>query len=162
MALPGRSLPTAWSFPLTSPAGSPGAPPDQGRLSALSWGGLHGVRCKNQQVPVGPPTRSTAASACLLTSSLWMGPGWAQGPHCVSWFSSHPSAAHGGVARLLCACCTERVLIHTPLPEHRVLVGRLLQGYGAHLGRCPTGLSSQEPGAEPSLQSTPSPPVVQV
>ena len=77
MALPGRSLPTAWSFPLTSPAGLPEAPPDRDRLSALSWGGLHGVRCKNQQVPVGPPTSSTAASAYLLTSSLWVGPGWA-------------------------------------------------------------------------------------
>ena len=37
-------------------------------------------------------------------------------PHCVSWFSSHPSAAHGGVTTLLCACCTESVLVHTPLP----------------------------------------------
>ena len=43
--------------------------------------------------------------------------------------------------------------------EHRVLVGRLLQGYGAHLGRYPAGLSTQEPCTEPSLQSTPSPPV---
>lgn len=47
------------------------------------------VRCKSQQVPVGPPTRSIAASTRLLPSSLWMGPGCVQGhtPHCVSWYS---------------------------------------------------------------------------
>ena len=45
------------------------------------------VRCKSQQVPVGPPTHSIVASTRLLPSSLWMGPGWVQGPHCVSWYS---------------------------------------------------------------------------
>ena len=59
----GAHFPLAWSFPHMSPAGSPGAPPDGGRLSALSWGGLRGVRCKKQQVPVPahplPPLHSS-------------------------------------------------------------------------------------------------------
>ena len=42
-------------------------------------------RCLCRPTPRPP---CTAASACLLTSSLGVGPGWAQGPHCVFWFSS--------------------------------------------------------------------------
>lgn len=141
MALPGEAHPPpAWSFPLTSPAGSPGAPLSRAGLSALSWEASDGVRCKNQQVPVGTPMPH---SSQLLPPDLFTlgGPR----PHCVSWFSSHPSAADRGVTTLLYACCTEGVLVccsHSQ--EHRVLVGRLLQGYGAHLGRCPTG--AQHPG----------------
>ena len=73
--------PPAWPVSLTAPAGSPGASTAWGRLPALSWGGLRGVRFKKQQVPVGPPTHSTAASTRLPTSSLWMGPGGPRGSH---------------------------------------------------------------------------------
>ena len=72
VALPGFPPTPAWSVPLMSPAGHQELPPAPGRLSALSWGGLRGVRWKTQEVPVGPPSRSTVASTHLLTSSLWM------------------------------------------------------------------------------------------
>ena len=35
----------------------------------------------------------------------------------MSWFSSYPSAAQGGITKLLCACYTERALVHTILPR---------------------------------------------
>ena len=112
---PGAHSPLAWPVPLTAPAGSPGAPTTRGRLSALSWGGLRGVRFKKQQVLVGPPTHSTAASTRLPTSFLWMGPGWVQGP------TVHPRShlipvLPTGKSLSYSACFTERVLIHTPLP----------------------------------------------
>ena len=44
----GAHSPPAWSSPLTSSAGSPGALTTQGRLSALSWGGLCSNRYKKQ------------------------------------------------------------------------------------------------------------------
>ena len=64
---------------------------------------------------MGPPTHSTAASTRLPTSSLWMGPGWVQGP------TVHPSShvipvLPTGKSLSYAACFTERVLIHTPLP----------------------------------------------
>ena len=71
---------------------------------------------RNKRYLWGPPTHSTVASTRLLTASLWMGPGWVQGPHCVSWFLSHPSAAYRGLTKLVCAGCTDRMLIHIPLP----------------------------------------------
>ena len=146
-----------------SPAGSPGAPPDGGRLSALSWGGLRGVRCKKQQVPVpAPPPPPLHSSQHLPPDLLTLGgPRVGSGaPLCVlvlipvlpmgeSLSYSVPAAQRGSS------------FTHSS-QEHRVLVGRLLQGYGVHLGRYPTGLSSQEPGTEPSLQSIPSPPAGQV
>ena len=101
----GAHSPPVWSFPFTCPAVSPGAP-SAGAGCLLCPGKASMGRCKKQQVPVWPPTRSTEGSSCLLISSLWMGAGWVQGSHCVSWFSSHPSAAHGGVTKPL----------HTPLP----------------------------------------------
>ena len=61
--LPGPSL----SCPLQRHQELPPAPD---RLSALSWGSLRGVSWKTQEVPVGPPSCSTVASTCLLTSSL--------------------------------------------------------------------------------------------
>ena len=94
----GTHFPPVWSFSLAPPSESPEAPTTQGKLSAVSWEGLCGVKWKKQEVPVGPPTHNTVASTRLLTASLWMGPGWVQGPHCMSWFSSHPSAAYTGVS----------------------------------------------------------------
>ena len=55
-ALLGALSPLVWPFPIMSPAGSPGAPSPLGRLSAVSWGGLCGVRWKEQEVPMRLPT----------------------------------------------------------------------------------------------------------
>ena len=154
----GAHSPLAWPVPLTAPAGSPGAPTTRGRLSALSWGGLRGVRFKKQQVLVGPPTHSTAASTRLPTSFLWMGPGWVQGP------TVHPRShlipvLPTGKSLSYSACFTERVLIHTPLPGAQGSAGQAPPRAWGSPGQVPAGLSTQEPSTGPSLQSTPSPPV---
>lgn len=106
---------------------------------------------------------STATSTHLLNSSLWMCLGVFQGmsPN-MSLFSSNSSTAHVGVTKLLCDDCTERILVHSPLPGYMVLMGRCLQGYGAHLGRYPAGLSTQELCTEPSLQRASSSSVGQI
>lgn len=95
---------------------------------------------------------STATSTHLLKSSLWMGLGVFQGTsHNMSLSSSNSSTAHVRVSKLLCDDCTERMLVHSPLPGYRVLMGRCLPGYGAHLGRYPAGLSTQELCTEPPV-----------
>ena len=119
----GRSVPSSLVLPSHVPCRVIRSSHCRGRLSVLGrppW-------CQAQETTgtCGASPPSTAASSCLLTSSLWMGPGWAQGPHRGSWFSSHPSAAHGGVTKLLCACCAERVLVHTPLTGAQGSGGRL-------------------------------------
>ena len=154
----GAHSPLAWPFPLTAPAGSPGAPTAQGRLSAV-LGRPHGVRCKKQQVPVGAPTQHSGQHPPPTVLTL-DGPRRVQGPT-VCWFSS-PGAACGRVAKLLCACCTEGALIHTPLPEAQGSAGQAPPRVRGSPGQVPAGLSTQEPSTGPSLQSTPSPPVGQV
>ena len=143
----------AWPFPLRAPAGPPGAPTAWGRLSA-------GLGRPRGQVPVGPPTRHSGQHPppVLLTLD---GPRRVQGPT-VCWFSSPPGAACGRVAKLLCACCTEGALVHTPLPGAQGSAGQAPPRVRGSPGQVPAGLSTQEPSTGPSLQSTPSPPVVQV
>ena len=107
---------------------------------------------------MGPPTHSTMASTHLLTSSHWMGPGWVKGPHCMSWFSSYPSAAHGGVSKLLCACRREGACSHDPPRSTGFWWAGSSKGTG--LTRAGTRRAQhQELCTEPSLQSAPSPPV---
>ena len=100
----GAHSPPAWPFPLTAlPAGSPGAPTTWGRLSALSWGGLHGVRWglhHTAQQPPPPPD--------LLTLH---GPRVGSGPHCVPGSHLIPALP---VGELLCACCTGGTHSHAP------------------------------------------------
>ena len=79
----------------------------------------------------------------------------------MSWFSSYPSAAHGGVTKLLCACYTEGARSHDPPKSTGFWWVGSSKGMGLTWGRYPAGLSTQEPCTEPSLQSTPSPPVGQ-
>ena len=103
---------------------------------------------------MGPLTHSTVASTHLLTSSLWMGPGWAcPGSHLIPALPTGASLSYS-----VPAAQRERSFTRSS-QEHRVLVGRFLQGYAAHLGRYPAGLNTQEPCTELSLQSTPSLPV---
>ena len=109
--------PSGLALPITSPAGSPGAPTTPGQavccvLGRPLWCQVRGTRGTHEAAHT-----STAASTHLLTSSLWMGPGGVQGT--LACPCSHPSAAHGGVAKLLCARCTEGMLIHTLLPGAR-------------------------------------------
>ena len=73
-SLPGALSPLVWPFPIMSPAGSPGAPTPLGRLSAVSWGGLCGVRWKEQEVSMRllTPAQQPAPTYWPLHS------GWAQ------------------------------------------------------------------------------------
>ena len=103
---------------------------------------------------------STATSTHLLTSSLWMGPGGVQGPPACP--RSHPSAAHGGVAKLLCARCTGDAHSHTPPRTTGLLRAGSSKDMGLTRAGTPAGLSTQEPCTEPSLQSTRSLPVGQI
>ena len=162
MALPGRSLPSGLVLLSHIPCRVARSShcPGQAVCSVLGRPPWCQMKETTDTCAPQPPPRSTVASSCLLTSSLWMGPGWAQGPHCVSWFSSHPSAAHGGVARLLCACCTERVLVHTPLPGAQGSGGQAPPRVWGSPGQVPR--RAQQPGTRTGLQSAPSPPVGQV
>ena len=164
MALPGRLLPSGLVL-LTSPAGPPGAPTARGRLFALSWGGLHGCQVQEPTGTCGashtqhsgqhPPTALFTLDGPRVRSRTHT-------PLCVLVLNLIPVLPTGKLLSYSVPAAQRGCSFTHPSQEHRVLVGRLLQGYGAHLGRYPTRLSSQEPGTEPSLQSTPSPPVGQV
>ena len=164
----GAHPPLAWPFPLRAPAGSAGAPTAQSRLSAV-LGRPHAVRW-------GLP-HSTEASTRLPPSSLCMGSGWAHGPgraqgpregsgprvgsglHCMP--GSHLILALLA-GELLSACCSERALVHMPLPEAQGSGGQAPPRVWGSPGQVPAGLSTQELSTGPSLQSTPSPPVGQI
>ena len=117
VALPGCSLPSGLVLPSHVPCRSTRSSHCLGQavcsvLGRSPW--LSGARA-NRYLWGLPHTASWPAPAyCPLHS------GWAQGgfkgPTVCLGTQSHPSAVRGEVAKLLCACCTERVLVHTPLP----------------------------------------------
>ena len=82
--------------------------------------------------PTFHPLRSAWALGGLRAQGGFQGPEWVQGPTvclvlisswCCPWGSYSVPAAQRGHS------------FTCPSQKHRVLVGRLLPGYGAHLGR---------------------------
>ena len=134
-----------WPFPLRAPTGSAGAPTAQGRLSAV-LGRPHAVRW-------GLP-HSTAASTRLPPPPLWMGPGGFRAPLCAG---SHllPALPVGESPSYSVPAAQRGRLFTHPSLEHRVLLGRLLQGYGAHLGRYPQGSAPRNRVQGPHCRALP-------
>ena len=112
-----RKALSAWSFPLTSHAESPGAPTVPGKAIFCVLEGPALCQVGGTRGTYEVSHTSTATSTLLLTSSLWMGLGVFQGmfPN-MSLFSSNPSTAHMRVTKQFCDDCTERILVHSHLP----------------------------------------------
>ena len=96
---------------------------------------------------------STAASTHLPLSSLWMGPGGFRAPLCAG---SHLPALPVGESPSYSVPAAQRGRSFThPSQKHRVLLGRLLQGYGAHLGRYPQGSAPRNRVQGPHCRAPP-------
>lgn len=78
------------------------------------------VRCKSQQVPVGPPHTQHRGQHPPTAVFTLDGPRvGSRAPLCVLVLNLIPVLS-GGRLKLVCAQGTERVPAHTPLPGHRV------------------------------------------
>ena len=143
----GTHSPLAWPFPLSRPLQGHQELPPPGAGCLLSWGG--------PVVSGGASHTQHSGHTRLSISSLCMGPGWAQGPtaclvlisswRCWRGSYSVPAARVVGGGRSFTR----------PSQEHRVLVGRLLQGHGAHLGRYPQGLAPRNRVQSPHFRAPP-------
>ena len=142
MALPGRSLPSGLVLLSHIPCRVARSSHCPGQAVCSVLGRPPWCQVQEPTGTWGAPPCCTAASSCLLTSSLWVGPGptVCPGSHLI------PVLPMGELLGYSVPAAQRGSSFTHPSQEHRVLVGRLLQGYGAHLGRCPAGLSSQEPG----------------
>ena len=125
-------------------------PPRAGCL--LSWGGPMVSGARSNRFLWGLPL-STAASTHLPLSSLWMGPGGFRAPLCAG---SHLPALPVGESPSYSVPAAQRGRSFThPSQKHRVLLGRLLQGYGAHLGRYPQGSAPRNRVQGPHCRAPP-------
>lgn len=107
----------------------------------------------------GASPHSTLASACLWTSSLWMGPGGFRGPtECLASYlipamplreslsCSAPAALKGH--SVTCLSQEHGVLVGQAPSNHETHTGRPLLEHGAHLARHPSGLGTKGPCTE--------------
>ena len=141
---------------LTSPSGSPGAPTTQGKLSAVLGRPLW---CQVEE------TRGTCGTSHTQHS------GQHPPTDCVTL--DGPRVGSGASLRVLVLISSQHCLHRSqslsysvlaaqigcsfirPSQEHRVLVGRLLPGYGAHLSRYPQGSGPRNHAQSPLCRALP-------